>query len=134
MAESLNRAARRVLLHGGWLLMTLAVAGQALAQENLPDPTRPPVMMQAHGEAASSGPGEPVLQSVLISPGRKVAIISGETVQMGDRVGEARVVRIAEGQVVLARGGQTQTLKLFPGIEKRRAKGGTSARDTGRRQ
>jgi MSHA biogenesis protein MshK len=73
------------------------------------------------------------LQSVLISPKRKVAVINGDTVQVGDRVGDARVVRIVEGEVVLARGGQWQTLKLFPGIEKRRTKGGAETRETGRR-
>jgi MSHA biogenesis protein MshK len=133
MAESLNRAAQHLLFHGGCLFALIA-AGQALALENLPDPTRPPASLHAGASTTSSAPAEPVLQSVLISPGRKVAVISGETVQVGDRIGDARVVRIAEGEVVLAHGGQPQILKLFPGLEKRRTKGGAAARETGRQQ
>lgn len=133
MAQSVNSVIRHLVWHCSCLVM-LAAAGQALAQNNLPDPTRPPASMHAGGAAATAGPGEPVLQSVLISPQRKVAVISGETVQVGDRVGEARVMRISEGEVVLARDGKPQSLKLYPGIEKRRTKSGAEARETGRRQ
>lgn len=125
MAESLMKAVM--------LAISVAVAADAAAQ-TLPDPTRPPASLHAAASTVPSTPASPVLQSVLISPGRKVAVISGETVQVGDRVGDARVVRIAEGEVVLVRDGQPQTLKLFPGIEKRRTKSGAETREAGRRQ
>ena len=127
MAESVSIKGRVKLLCCSILLLASSSAIQA--QENLPDPTRPPAGMGASAPAASG----PVLQSVLISPGRKLAVISGETVQVGDRFGEARVTRIAEGEVVLIRGEKSQTLRLFPGIEKRQAKGGRPVRESGRR-
>jgi len=37
-------------------------------------------------------------------------------------VGEARVVRITETQVVLKKGGETEVLKMYPGIDKRAVK------------
>ena len=86
--------------------------------ENLPDPTRPPSEFEvaAGGAAVSSGP---LLQSVLISPRHKAAIISGETVSLGGMYGLAKVVKISEGGVVLNEGGSLQTLRLFPGVEKK---------------
>jgi len=57
---------------------------------------------------------------VLISPTRRVAVIDGQTVALGEKFGEARVVRIAEDEVVLRNGQDQQVLKLFPAIEKRR--------------
>jgi MSHA biogenesis protein MshK len=87
--------------------------------ENLPDPTRPPSEFEpvaAVGATASSGP---MLQSVLISPSYKAAIINGETVTLGGMYGSSRVVKISESGVVLNEGGNLQTLKLFPGVEKK---------------
>jgi MSHA biogenesis protein MshK len=119
MAEYLNNAAKRLAIRGtaacAFLMVVVPVAAQALV-----DPTRPPASLNT--EPMNSGqpmPAGPVLQSVLISPRRKEAIISGQTVKIGDKVGEAKVVRIAEGQVVLRNGTDLQTLKLFPNIEKR---------------
>ncbi|HVS25958.1 MAG TPA: MSHA biogenesis protein MshK [Burkholderiales bacterium] len=90
---------------------------QSVCAENLPDPTRPPPGALTLGAAvASSGP---VLQSVLISPGRKTAIISGETVRLGGKYGAATVIRISESEVVLNHGGNLQTLRLFPEVEKK---------------
>ena len=88
--------------------------------ENLPDPTRPPAVetvAPAAGDAAVRG--GPVLQSVLISPRHKVAIISGETIKLGGTYGTAKVVKISEEGVVLNEGGSLQTLKLFPSVEKK---------------
>jgi MSHA biogenesis protein MshK len=101
----------------------------------LQDPTRPPATLDRPGESgavvAASGP---VLQSILISPGRTIATISGQTVKVGDKVGEASVVKISETEVVLRNGRNLETLKLFPGIEKRRNPGGAGAKSDGRGQ
>lgn len=92
----------------------------AIAQ-SLTDPTRPPAAIAVAESEASIQPSSvsPVLQSVLISALRKEAIISGRTVRVGDKVGEAWVIKITDNQVVLHGGKETQVLKLFPGIEKR---------------
>lgn len=132
MVKSLKSLTRGILMLAACLSGSV-LAGQVASQDGLRDPTRPPVSLGAVNSNATAATAAPVLQSVLISPGRKVAVINGETVQVGDRLGDARVTKITEGEVVLVRDGQSQTLKLFPGIEKRQAKSGVSVKETGRR-
>lgn len=115
MAEHLSK----VLVQRGILLWILAVSSFAHA-ETFADPTRPPAIpttIPGGGETAATA--GPVLQSVLVSPGRRVAIISGQTVKVGDKYGDAVVVEIAEGEVVLRSGRELRRLKLFPDIEKK---------------
>lgn len=97
----------------------LPFAAQA---EALRDPTRPPAVLSAAQDGATEVVASgPLLQSVLVSAGRRSAIISGQNVQVGDRIGDARVVEINENEVVLRTGGGLQRLKLFPAVEKRTA-------------
>lgn len=103
-------------------LSALLVAAGAQAQ-GVPDPTRPPAVMTpplvVPGGAVVLPRAErapPQLQSILVSlrpGGRRVAVIDGKTVRQGQRVGGALVVAIGASEVVLRRGSQTQTLKLF---------------------
>src|SRR5450759_1304523 len=119
MAEHLSQAPRKMAIQGGFLLLVYAATPVSFA-ENFLDPTRPPASLGLAQEGTVSPPAAgPVLQSVLISPGRMVAIISGKTVRLGEKFGEARVVKITESEVVLRSGTDSQTLKLFPRIEKR---------------
>lgn len=92
---------------------TLAMA--AAQAQALTDPTRPPGAGGA-GEALEAPATQ--LQSVLISPGRRLAIINGTMVPLGGMLGEAKVVKITETEVVLQKGSETEVLKLFPGVEK----------------
>ncbi|HSS46458.1 MAG TPA: MSHA biogenesis protein MshK [Burkholderiales bacterium] len=85
----------------------------------MPDPTRPPSELEASVVSPNGAQTGPVLQSVLISPVYKVAIISGEIVTLGGQYGKARVVKISESEVVLNTGGNLQTLRLFPDVEKK---------------
>jgi MSHA biogenesis protein MshK len=128
MAEPLNNFVRRWRVRAGVCVCAFAFAPFAHA-ENLPDPTRPPAALGHAGDggASASAAGRPVLQSVLISPGRTMAMISGQMVKVGDRVGEARVIKISETEVVLRNGKELETLKLFPGVEKRRNPGRSRA-------
>jgi MSHA biogenesis protein MshK len=110
--------ARRLTLPGA-VLCALAMApasGQALAQA-LSDPTRPPALGDAAGEAAPAAAFR--LQSVLISRGRRIAVIDGRTVVVGDKVGDATLAAIAETEVSLKRGEERETLKLYPGVERK---------------
>lgn len=91
------------------VIVALALAGGAIA-EDLPDPTRPPAGY-ASGETVSVGP---VLQSVLISPTRRIAIISGKTVKVGDKYEGTRVASISDNEVVLKNGKTSQVLRLYP--------------------
>lgn len=97
------------------------IGAGAPAAADLPDPTRPPAALGAAREDGQDAPAALELQSVLISPQRRVAIVSGREVRVGDRIGDARVVRIAENELVLRNGQDMQVLKLFPQVEKKRA-------------
>lgn len=107
------------------LLVALLFAAAGAMAQGLSDPTRPPGVA---GSAPQSGAidevpaGGPQLQSVLISPSRRIAIINGSTVSLGGMVGEAKVVRISQTEVVLRRGAETEVLKMYPGIEKQATK------------
>lgn len=96
----------------------IALPGRA---ETLPDPTRPAVgsAEAAPGEAAAAG--APRVTLIRIAPNRRSAVIDGQEVTVGSRVGDARVVRIAEGEVVLRGPTGTEVLKLFTEVEKRSA-------------
>jgi MSHA biogenesis protein MshK len=98
------------------LIALALLAATAAAAQGLSDPTRPPAPAERveRAEAPLSR-----LQSVLISPGRKLAVIDGQTVALGGRIGDATVIAIAPTQVILQAGATYQTLKLHPGIEKK---------------
>lgn len=112
-------------LAGLALSVALCVSAAARAQD-LGDPTRPP---NAPGTSPEdSAPVGTQLQSILISHGRRLAIINGNTVALGGALGEAKVVKITETEVVLQKGTETEVLKLFPGIEKQPVKRQRSSR------
>jgi MSHA biogenesis protein MshK len=81
------------------------------------DPTRPPDFAPADGAPAASGGSR--LESVLIAPDRRVAVIGGQQVRLGEKFRDGRVVRITETEVVIRTAEGMQTLKLFPEVEKR---------------
>ena len=85
------------------------------------DPTRPPDTVGAADAGAGDGGGGTTLQSVMISPAGKSAIISGVAVKLGEKYGDAVLVKVAENEVVLKSGATSQVLKLHPGVEKRYA-------------
>lgn len=99
---------------------SLLPADLALAAEILPDPTRPAVEAGRAGGVAALASG-PVLQSVKIAPGGRMAVISGQLLAEGDRFGESKLIRISESEVALQGPDGQQTLKLFPGVEKHAA-------------
>lgn len=108
----------RLALVGFGCLLHAVVAAQAL-----PDPTRPPsgarVTAEGPNAAAAASEPAPVLESVLIGRDRSMAVISGRRLFVGDRVGDARIVRITGTEVVLRSSEGQTTLKLFPQVEKR---------------
>jgi len=106
---------RQGLFRAACVAASMAFCSAACADEVL-DPTRPPQATQAQpsGEAA-----RPILQSVMISPSRRSAIIEGHLVELGQMYGEAKLTRITESEVALVRGHETQVLRLFPDVEKK---------------
>jgi len=101
---------------------TLAAATNAPLAQALVDPTRPPTAPAASASTLPDAPAATApsrLQSVLISQGRRVAVIDGVQVPVGGTVGQATLVRLTETEAVLRRGTETEVLKLLPGIEKK---------------
>ena len=114
----------------------LSIFGAASARAQvLSDPTRPPSGFYAGPGTARAGEAGSalVLESVLIYPDMRSAIISGEHVSLGQKVGSARLVRVAETEVVLLEGAERRTLRLFPGVDKRPAGAAYAVEDDERR-
>lgn len=109
-------------------MVLLCAAGAAAAQRGaLVDPTRPPMPVGESGARESAAPAGPQLQSVLISPTRRVAVISGSTVVQGGKYGNATVASISEGAVLLRYADRKETLHLIPGVVKRERHGDAAA-------
>lgn len=89
-----------------------------VSAQEVQDPTRPPVLAResADGEGVTTGP---VLQSVLISPSRKIALIDGVAIRLGGKVGAYTLTKITETEVTLRQGRSLQVLKLHPDVEKK---------------
>jgi MSHA biogenesis protein MshK len=102
------------------LLLFGACAGLANAQ-GLPDPTRPPAIIEAEPAATPASSG---LQSIIRrEKGRSAAVINGQYVELGGRVGDATLERIGEDSVVLRSPGGRETMYLTPGVGKQPARG-----------
>jgi MSHA biogenesis protein MshK len=86
------------------------------AAQVLNDPTRPPAGISADVPDDTT-PGNQ-LQSVMISPTRRAAIINGVMVELGEKYGDAVLMRVAEDEIVLRSGGSRQVLKLHPAVDK----------------
>jgi MSHA biogenesis protein MshK len=101
--------------------LLLCATQVALAADPLPDPTRPAIDLNDTGsggavvevapEEASRG-----LQSIIISPQYRAAIINGETVQLGDKAGDSRLVEVRENSVVLENSQGRRVVELFPKV------------------
>lgn len=102
------------------LAIALLLAPVMTAAQVTADPTRPPAGFDV-GVVDTTGDtgGGAMLQSVLISPTHKAAIIGGVMVRLGEKYGDAVLVKVAENEVVLKSGDALQVLKLYPGVEKR---------------
>ncbi|MFA6970324.1 MAG: hypothetical protein WC208_02880 [Gallionella sp.] len=86
--------------------------------EDLPDPTRPPAAIAVPVAASGVADSQPAgLQSIIISRNRRAAIIDGETVELGKKHGDARLIEVNEGNVVLQNAQGRQMLTLFPDVK-----------------
>lgn len=112
--------------HHGMITVALALmlapgtgVGQGAAPaptQALGDPMRPPALMGAASETAGT-PGGMVLQSTIMSRGRRIAMIDGKSMNVGDRIGEARIMAINPDSVTLREGGASRVLKLNESVE-----------------
>lgn len=107
------------------LPLLCAIAGGSYA-EALNDPTRPPAEIST---PAASGVQAAVaevnrLQSIIISSTRRAAIINGQTVELGEKLGDVRLVEVSASGVVLEGAQGRQVLALFPGVDLKQNTGG----------
>ena len=96
----------RAILAAAGLMVSVAIGAP------FTDPTRPPAASEAAVPAGSEA--GPRVESILIAPDRRVAVINGETVTLGGRIADAEVVRINESEVVVRGAEGERTLKLLP--------------------
>jgi len=94
-------------------LLASACAWSVAQAAPFADPTRPPAVAEASSTAAVSTGGAR-LESVLIAPDRRLAVINGQQVGVGGKVADSEVVRISETEVVIRTAEGLQTLKLVP--------------------
>lgn len=94
------------------LAVLLVPATLARAAGDLPDPMRPDTLSSIrHGSSQVPGWN---LSSILISTGRRQAVINGRAVAPGDDVDGARVLEISLSTVKLSVHGKPLMLRLFP--------------------
>ncbi|MDD5174830.1 MAG: hypothetical protein PHQ05_00215 [Sterolibacterium sp.] len=95
--------------------------GYAQSDSLLSDPTRPPTtVVEPASTATTEGVPPPSgLQSIILGKGRKpMAVINGVAVELGDKIGDATLVKISESEVVLKGPAGKEILYLTPGVEK----------------
>lgn len=100
------------------LLALIFPAAAGLAQ--VPDPTRPPDNLVDASGAAAASPAAGV-QAVFLRQGAKpAALVNGEYVVQGGMLGDRRVLKITETEVVLRdSGGQKEVMKVIADAEKK---------------
>lgn len=108
----LENAMHGLFVIGGAWMLTTAVWAQGLS-----DPTRPPTALSAGAADETAAAVVPVLSSIKITPTEKTAVIGGETVRLGGRFGDARVIKITDSEVVLRTSAGQETLRLYPDVD-----------------
>lgn len=117
-----------------WLVFALALFTFSCVAyaEDLNDPTRPPEIFLRQqkekeiNDKMGNTTGEIpkvetvfVLQSIFFSNTKKAAMINGQFVQLGHKVGDATLTQILPTKVVLKSGSTTQVLSLFNEMDER---------------
>lgn len=101
-------------------LLLAGLFGVVPALAQVTDPTRPPGALMA--PESSGGAVAPVaggVQTVIVRPkGKSAAVINGQYVEVGGKLGDKKVVRISESEVVLQGEGGRDVMKVMPDIEK----------------
>lgn len=108
-------------LHGIILAFALGACAVATlaateARAQAADPTRPPAAYL--GAQAASDAQNPAGQILVISTDRKFATINGERVPLGGSYRGAKLVSIAEDEVVLKGKGPAETIRLYASVKK----------------
>ncbi len=113
-----------LLIVASWLFAWGSAASQVLR-----DPTEPPWGAGAASPSMGSSGTSTALQSVIVSQGRKLALIDGRMYQTGDKVGDATIASISADEVTLRGPEGIKVLKLVASLKKPTA--GSEARPAG---
>jgi len=108
------KPAHRILLALYALLTALPASGSALF-----DPTRPASLGSSSPGRADKTHSGWRLDSTLVAPDRRVAVINGKRVSAGESVDGARVIEIRKLDVLIQVNGRRMTLQLLPDIMKK---------------
>lgn len=116
--------------HLGKCLLTslfMGMAGIAQAQP-LIDPMRP---ADISDEAPSREPriSEPGVRVILNSPERKLAVIDGKIVALGEEVRGGTLVGLSDSSAVLRKAGARDVLLMHPAIDKRPPSGASGKQE-----
>ena len=103
-------------------LFLAGIMGVTPALAQVQDPTRPAgTLLTPEGGAAA--PVESGVQTVILRRGgRSAAVINGQYVEVGSMVGDRKVLKITESEVVLKGESGREVIKVTPAIEKMPAK------------
>jgi type IV secretory pathway TrbD component len=94
---------------GVFMMLNLCFITHAFA--DLRDPTQP--AMSSSSDEISPGEETYNLQSILVGPMRRMAMINGELASIGTKIQGARVIAIDKNHVVLWSAGHKIILHLF---------------------
>ncbi|MCC6077586.1 Type II secretory pathway component [Pseudomonas sp. GCM10022188] len=92
-------------------LLLILAAAWPLAAAAVSDPTLPPTFAAAPVAGAEVAPA-PLLQAILRGPAGARAVIGGQSLKVGERLGELRVLAIRARSVLIERQGQRSELHL----------------------
>ncbi|MCX7171470.1 MAG: hypothetical protein NTY41_14625 [Proteobacteria bacterium] len=108
------------MLPASLLLAGAASLGYAQSDSSLSDPTRPPLtVVEPVTSSSEVVPQSNELQTVIRREGRKpTAVINGMVVELGDKVGDATLVKLSESEAVLQGPAGREILSLTPGVRK----------------
>ncbi|MGD2111867.1 MAG: general secretion pathway protein GspB [Gammaproteobacteria bacterium] len=99
-----------------WLALCALLAAPPAGAGALVDPTRPASL----DPTATLHTGAPrrgwTLDSTLVAPDRRIAVINGKRVAEGESVDGAQVIQIRQLDVLLQAGGRRVKLRLLPDI------------------
>jgi len=77
------------------------------------DPTQPPAPRDQGDATAAAGPR---LESILIAPDRRLAVVDGQQVTVGTRIAGGEVIRITDSEIVVRGAEGERALKMFPNL------------------
>ncbi|MBI5007022.1 MAG: hypothetical protein HZB95_07835 [Nitrosomonadales bacterium] len=101
------------------VLVALAISCAASQAEVLPDPTRPAAEFLVPGSAggdAKAAPTDEGLRTIIISSDRRSAVINGQQVPLGGKLGEERLMAVCEDSVVLQGANGRREISLYPDV------------------